>query len=310
MKILILGATGMIGHTLLRYFHTSTEHSVAGTVRDASALSLLSTRLSGAHVLSGVAFLPEDVAKLSSTPDFAQLASSGNLDDRCARVVRSLLAFQPDVVINAIGIIKHHGDGDDAVQLTAMNTVLPHVLSRLTQQVGARLIQLSTDCVFSGRRGNYSESDEADAAELYGRSKFLGEIQGQKHVLTLRTSFIGHELTGAKNLLEWFLSQKEQTQGYRQAIYSGLATVELARVIHEYVLPRPDLYGLYHVSAEPINKYNLIQAIADQYGKEIKIKAVDEPVIDRSLNSGKFRQTTHYVPKSWSEMLRDMHAFH
>lgn len=309
MKILILGGTGMLGHTLGRYFSRLPQHEVATTIRGAGD-GRLAKCMPNVRILENVQFSPQNVCRLSAARTILNGLHEDGCDASHLPLLQSITIFKPDVIINAMGVIKHHASGDDPLQVVPLNTILPHVLARLSKELGARLVQLSTDCVFSGAKGLYTEADEADAPELYGRSKYMGEIHDQQHVVTLRTSFIGHELSGQKNLLEWFLAQNEHTRGFRRAIYSGLSTVELARVIDEYVLPRKDLHGLYHVSAEPINKYDLICEIARCYGKEIAIEPVDDPVIDRSLDSTRFRQITGFVPEAWPEMISRMQAFH
>ena len=175
--------------------------------------------------------------------------------------------------------------------------------------MNARFIHMSTDCVFSGRDGLYRESDFADADDLYGRSKYLGEVD-YPNAITLRTSIIGHELGGgARSLVGWFLAQDGSVQGYSKAIFSGLPTVELARVIKDYVLPRPEMNGLWHVSAEPIDKLELLRLVAKAYGKQIEIRPDDSVRIDRSLNSDRFRAETGFEPLPWPELVRSMCNF-
>jgi dTDP-4-dehydrorhamnose reductase len=169
-------------------------------------------------------------------------------------------------------------------------------------------VHISTDCVFSGAKGMYVESDFPDADDLYGRSKYLGEVD-YPHAVTLRTSIIGHELDGARSLLCWFLAQGGSVRGFTKAVFSGLPTVELARVVRDFVLPHPELHGLYHVSAAPINKYDLLKLVAQAYGKSIEITPHDQLVIDRSLDSTRFKAATGYAPPSWPELVRTMHAF-
>jgi len=215
---------------------------------------------------------------------------------------------QPDVVINAVGLVKQLAAGCDPLRTLPINTLFPHRLARLCSLVGARLVHISTDCVFSGVKGMYTEADTPDASDLYGRSKLLGEVD-YPHAVTLRTSMIGHELSGARSLVGWFLSQGAQVKGYRRAIFSGLPTVEIARVIRDYVLPHPELQGVYHLSADPISKYDLLKMVARVYGKSIEIVPDDTLVIDRSLDSSRFRVAAGYVPKSWDEMIVAMHEF-
>jgi len=188
--------------------------------------------------------------------------------------------------------------------------MFPHRLAGLCSLLGARLIQLSSDCIYSGRKGNYRESDLSDAEDIYGKSKYIGELHDYPHAITLRTSGIGHELNSNNGLLSWFLSQSGLVKGYAKAIYSGLPSVELAHVINEFVLPRPEMSGLYHVSSKPIAKLDLLKLVADVYGKKIKIVSDDSVVIDRSLNSERFTKLTGYVAPEWPELVALMHNYH
>jgi len=178
----------------------------------------------------------------------------------------------------------------------------------LAQLVGARLVHISTDCVFTGRRGGYVESDEPDATDLYGRSKLLGEVD-YPNAITLRTSIVGHELTGSRSLLGWFLSQDTAVKGYTRSIFSGLPTCELARVVRDFVLPNPQLHGVFHVAAEPISKYKLLTLVNETYGKGLLIEPDDQLKIDRSLNASRFREATGYVAPTWPQLVAQMHAF-
>ncbi|MBA2628810.1 MAG: sugar nucleotide-binding protein, partial [Rickettsiaceae bacterium] len=169
-------------------------------------------------------------------------------------------------------------------------------------------IHISTDCVFSGSEGSYTEDDFPDAYDLYGRSKLLGEVD-YPNAITLRTSIIGHELSGNRSLINWFLSQDKKASGFTKAIYSGLPTIELAEIIDKYVIPRPQMHGLYHVSSEPINKYELLKLVRDVYTKDIEIEPSDKLIIDRSLNSERFRNETGYKPPIWSKLVQKMYEF-
>jgi dTDP-4-dehydrorhamnose reductase len=168
------------------------------------------------------------------------------------------------------------------------------------------LVHVSTDCVFAGTRGNYVEGDIPDALDVYGRSKHLGEVD-HPHVITLRTSTIGHELQSAYGLLEWFLAQQDRCKGFNRAIFSGLPNTVFAQVVRDVVIPRPELHGLYHVGGQPIGKYELLRCIAHVYGKQIDIVRDDDFVIDRSLNSSRFSKATGYVPDSWPRLIQAMH---
>src|SRR5690606_15019611 len=184
--------------------------------------------------------------------------------------------------------------------------MFPHRLARLCGLADIRVIHVSTDCVFSGRTGAYTESDPSDAEDLYGKSKFIGELHDLKHAITIRTSIIGHELNSNFALVDWFLSQKGAVRGFAKAIFSGLPTVELASVIKDCVLTHPELHGLYHVAAAPITKLELLRLISRQYKKEIDIVPDERLVIDRSLNYERFRQATGYVAPAWPDLIEKM----
>ena len=222
-------------------------------------------------------------------------------------LVRVFARVKPDVVVNCIGLTKHHKEAEDPLLALPLNALLPHRMADLCAVAGARLIHVSTDCVFAGSKGNYAESDAPDATDVYGKSKHLGEVDSMP-TITLRTSTIGHELESAYGLLEWFLAQQGSCKGFNRAIFSGLPNTEFARVVRDVVIPRPDLHGLYHVGADPIGKYELLRLIARVYGKQIDIVRDDEFMIDRSLNSGRFNQATGYKAAAWSELIQAMHA--
>jgi dTDP-4-dehydrorhamnose reductase len=282
-KVLVLGATGMLGHAVLGYFIERGRHSVAGTVRSASRRSLLPDGLQQ-YVVCGV-----DVENIDS-------------------VSQAFADIRPAIVINCIGLIKQLAGAEDVLSALPINSLLPHRLARLCAIFGARLIHISTDCVFSGEKGMYREDDHSDARDLYGRSKFLGEVD-YPHAITLRTSIIGHELDSAHGLVEWFLSQKAGVLGYTKAVFSGLTTVELARVIHDFVVPRTELHGVYHVSVDAIDKCTLLRQLAQVYGKAIDITPDDKIMLDRSLDSTRFRQATGYRPPAWLELIAGMKEF-
>jgi dTDP-4-dehydrorhamnose reductase len=214
----------------------------------------------------------------------------------------------PDVVINCIGLVKQLTAATDPLQALPINAMLPHRLARLCELGRVRLIHVSTDCVFNGKRGNYSETDPCDALDLYGRSKALGEVL-YPNTITLRTSIIGHELASAHGLLGWFLSQTGSVKGYKKAIFSGLPTVELATVIRDRVLEHPALSGVYHVASAPIAKLDLLTTVAKIYGKSIGIEPDDKVVVDNSLNADKFSAATGYVAPPWEELVRRMYEF-
>lgn len=283
MRVLILGVTGMLGNAVFEVLSDGPGHEVWGTLRREEAKR----------------FFPANCHD--------RLVSGVDVLDRDGLVVL-LSRLRPDVVINCTGLIKQLAAVNDPLFALPINSIFPHRLAALTGLLGARLIQLSSDCVYSGRKANYEESDLSDAEDLYGKSKYIGEVHHQPHVITLRTSGIGHELDSRNGLLEWFLSQEGKVKGFAKAIYSGLPSVELARVIREYVLPRPEMNGLYHVSTKPITKLDLLRLIAAAYGKKITIEPSDDWAVDRSLNSKRFTQATGYVAAEWPELIALMHA--
>lgn len=281
-RVLVLAATGMLGHSVFRAFSDTASFEAWGTVRQPA----------------GLRFFPEG--------DHPRLITGVDVLDSDA-LAAVLARVRPTVVINCAGIIKQLASANDPLVALPINSLLPHRLSRLCALANARLIHISTDCVFSGDKGHYVESDAADATDLYGRSKHLGEVTDAQHAVTLRTSIIGHELDSRRALVDWFLSQNGRVRGYSKAIFSGLPTVELARVIRDVVLPRPELHGLYHVSAQPIAKDALLRLIATTYGKQIDIEADDSVVIDRSLNSERFMAATGYLAGDWRSLIGLMH---
>ena len=217
-------------------------------------------------------------------------------------------SLQPDVIVNCVGVVKQLAAADDPLVSIPINALLPHRLAAWCREHSGRLVHISTDCVFSGRKGRYGETDPADAYDLYGRSKLLGEVDGSR-CITLRTSIIGHELTGNRSLLNWFLSQENTVKGYGAAIFSGLPTVELARIIRDRVVSDETLEGLFHVASDPINKYDLLCLIASVYGKRIDIVRDDTLAIDRSLSADKFTRRTGYVAPPWPALVAAMYAF-
>ena len=220
-------------------------------------------------------------------------------------VTQTLARNRPQIVINCAGLTKHLPAGNNPASAIAINALLPHRLAEACDRVGARLIHISTDCVFSGQRGNYAETDVADADDVYGRSQRLGEVEQAGHV-TLRTSTIGHENHTKFGLLEWFLSQ-ETCKGYTRAVFSGLPSVVFARIIRDIIIPDQTLTGLYHVSAAPIAKFDLLQLIAEVYNHRVELAIDRDFVIDRSLNSAKFTKATGYQAPAWPELIQLMH---
>ena len=218
----------------------------------------------------------------------------------------AILVANPDVVINAVGIVKQLPSSNDTIRMLTVNSIFPHCLNEFAAEFGFRLFCISTDCVFDGRRGDYSETDVPNATDLYGKSKNLGEVLSNNS-LTLRTSIIGRELQTAHSLVEWFFSnQGKSVKGFGKAIYSGFPTIVLADIIRSLIFEHPELHGLYHVSSNPISKYDLLEILDKAYGSAIEIERDDTVKIDRSLDSTKFRNLTGFVPESWEAMIERM----
>ncbi|WP_217190899.1 dTDP-4-dehydrorhamnose reductase family protein [Pseudomonas shirazica] len=284
MKIMVLGASGMLGNAVFKHLAADPRYDVWGTVRSAAVFKYFSAA-EQSRLLNGVDVLNQD--------DLLSLLNE----------------HRPAVIINCTGLIKQLSTANDPLAVLPINSLLPHRLQKMASLIDARLVHVSTDCVYAGDKGMYVEADASDAQDLYGKSKYIGEVSDASNAITLRTSIIGHELTSNKSLIDWFLSQAGAVKGFRRAIFSGLPTVEIGRIIGDYVLPNAQLNGLYHVSAEAINKFSLLEKVAKIYGKSVSITADDSLVIDRSLDSSRFREATGYVPPSWDDLIASMRDF-
>lgn len=282
-RILVLGITGMLGNSAFRHISAIDEFSTYGTARSRTAARYFPDALKN-NIIFNIDVLDTD----SLLGVFADI--------------------KPNIVINCVGLIKQLTVANDPLVALPINAILPHRISKMCAASDARLIHISTDCVFSGEKGMYNEDDISDAHDLYGKSKYIGELHDDSHAITLRTSIIGHELSSSNGLVGWFLSQEGSVKGFTKAIFSGLPTSELARVMTEYVIPNEDLSGLYHVSASPINKYELLGLVAKEYGKNIEIIPDDSMVIDRSLDSSRFTRATGYVADEWPVLISKMHS--
>lgn len=278
-RILVVGASGMLGHEAIRVL--APDFEVWGACRN-----------------------PQDL------PDLGVPAGRilGGLDATRGDSAYALLErVRPAFVLNAAGIVKQLKAAKASIPSISVNSLWPHVLADACAAHGARMVHVSTDCVFSGARGRYLEGDVPDALDLYGRSKLLGEVTDQDHVITLRTSIIGWQLGEPTGLVAWFAAHRnEHLKGFTKAVFSGLTTHSLTEVMRDTILPDEVLSGLWHVSAEPIDKHTLLTQLAHHLDWDVGIAPVDEPVIDRSLDSTRFRERTGWVPPSWDDMLEDL----
>jgi dTDP-4-dehydrorhamnose reductase len=282
-RLLILGVTGMLGHTLFREYSKLPEcYRVYGTARNGNELQRYFTSESLKSVLMDI-----DINSFDS-------------------IVAALNEVRPDVVMNCVGMIKQRSAVENPLVAIPVNALFPHRLAAICKLIGARMIHLSTDCVFSGRRGNYCEDDLPDPVDMYGRSKLLGEVDAP-HCLTVRTSIIGRELHSQLGLLEWFLSQHGQcVKGYTRAIYTGFTTLVMADILRRIIDDFPELHGIWHISSEPISKYALLNLVNQIFQAGITVEPDDSVVCDRSLDSARFRKAASYTPPTWSEMMTQM----
>ena len=282
LKVLILGGGGMLGHKLSQQFRKDFETWV--------------TLRGGAAEYADYGLFDND--RIVPHTD----ASSFDA------VVRAIRTVHPDAVINCIGVIKQLPTANDALVSIEVNALFPHRLANVCAAAGVRLIHISTDCVFSGNRGHYTEADVSDAQDLYGRTKFLGEISGDG-LLTLRTSIIGRELKTTSGLVEWFLSQRGgKVHGWTRAIYTGLTTMALGRVIADVLTRHTELSGVYQVASSPITKYELLCLLNDAYRAGVKVERSEDVIIDRSLDGKRLQAVTGFVAPSWRDMVDELAA--
>jgi len=281
MEVMILGGSGMLGHKLWQVFASrfDTYVTLRRGFNSYKQYRLFDKARSIDHV---------------SAEDFDSVA-------------RAIDTVRPAVVVNCIGIVKQAEAAKDPLASIEINALFPHRLAKSCQGRGMRLIHISTDCVFSGRKGNYREGDVPDAEDLYGRTKFLGEVSDEG-CLTIRTSMIGQELETSNGLIEWFLSQEDKTiSGYKKSVFSGFTTNAFAEVIAGIITKNPELHGVWHVASEPISKFELLSLVKQVYGLNIRIEPDETVVCDRSLNSERFRKVTGFVPPTWHDMIEQMY---
>lgn len=283
MKILVLGASGMLGSAVYRVFSERADWKVFGAVRSPDVINLFPSKLA------------------------AGLVIGCDVTDHSA--LEALMAqTRPDVVINCVALGKGSPHAGEPLQTLELLSILPQRLARLCRLADARLVHISSDGVFSGSKGGYIEDDLPDATDLYGVAKFLGEVQDAQ-TITLRTSIIGHELQTRHGLVGWFLAQEQSCKCFTRAIFSGFPVVVLAMIIRDVILPRPELSGIYHVAAQAVSKFDLLSLVAEIYGKSIEIVPDERVSIDRSLNAERFRKETGYIAPDWRELVTQMHYY-
>lgn len=265
-KVLIIGAGGMAGHMIAEYFESNTDYCILKTSRKAS---------------DGCIYLDVFDAQ---------------------RINAILVETQPDFVVNCVGLlVKESNDCPD--KAIYVNAYWPHLLSKSAKDFGFKLIHISTDCVFSGAKGNYSESDAKDGKDYYAKSKALGELENDRD-LTIRTSIIGPELKDGTGLFHWFMTQKSTVQGYSKVFWTGLTTLELAKVINEAI--NEDLVGLYNVVPKTkISKFDLLGIINRIFlNNKLNILEDSTYICDKSLVTE--RTEFRYNVPDYDQMVEDL----
>ncbi len=285
MKILILGSNGLVGNTITKYFFEREDYQTIAILRDYSKLKLFHKKFHQKFLV------------IENILDYVETE----------KIIKSI---KPDILINCLGITNKEIliNPIQLEKIITINSLFPHWLQRICSDLGARLIHLSTDCIFSGNKGFYSEQDIPDPPDIYGRSKLLGELN-YENTLTIRKSVIGHELASKKGLLEWFLDQTNFVQGYKNVIFSGITVLELARLIDTYIIPRRDIKGILNISGESISKFDLLKILAHVYNKSIEIIPSESMKINRTLNGSQFNKLTGYRISSWSSLIKSMYEF-
>lgn len=281
MKVLIVGGTGMLGHKLWLIFKNrfDTFVTIRGSYEKYKSLNIFDPK---------------------RTLDNVDIENKGRLQ-------KVFETIKPNIVINGVGIIKQLSQAKEEIPSIKINSLFPHELVALAEHFNAKVIHMSTDCVFSGKKGNYSEEDFTDAADLYGRTKLLGEIHSAPH-LTIRSSIIGRDFFHHLGLLEWFLrrSPKEKVNGFTKAIYTGFTTEAMAKIMAQIIQEHPSLFGVYQIASQPIDKYSLLKKLQKAFRLDIDVKPFDDFHCDRSLNGGLFNKATGFIPPSWDEMIEGL----
>ena len=282
-KIIVLGANGMLGHKVFEVLSKYKNFDVYGTVTNMDSFNGLLPKKFEGKIIKGI------------------------YADKIETVEKLIKIEKPNVIVNCIGIIKQNKEINDTINSIVINALFPNLVSNLCDKYHCRFITIATDCVFDGQKGNYVDDDLPTCHDVYGMTKYLGEVKDKNNTLTLRTSIIGHELNSNISLLNWFLSQENTVKGYKKAIFSGFTTFEFSKLLAEKIIPNKKLHGLFQISVNPISKYDLLKVIASTYKKNIIIEPNDDVKIDRSLNSEILRNTIKYNPPKWEKMIVEMY---
>ena len=283
MKILVFGSTGMLGHKIINYLQAQGSIDVEFTVRN-SRKQEICKKIFGRK---------------------ARFIFNGNNPESALDII---CKYNPDFCINCLGIIKQLDNTENFIEYIKINSLLPHYLSNYCSKNNSRLIHISTDSVYSGIKGNYNEDDIPDPQDYYSRSKLLGEVSN-KNDITIRTSIIGPEINNSKGILEWFKSCDKTVYGYSDVLFSGFPTIELSRIIYQYIIKKEVKNGIYNISSKPISKLNLLKLINKSYGLNKNIIEDKSLKINRTLDCSKFKKETNFVSKEWNSMIEKMREF-
>ena len=282
-RILILGASGMLGHMLVRVL--SPHHHVVGTTS----------------------------SQYDEKSHLARILSVGNWVDHVdvrnlSTVEKTIRDTKADVVINCVGVIKQKMESSNIMDAILINSLIPHQLANICNQTQSRLIHFSTDCVFDGSPGIKKVNDVPNATDLYGTTKRLGEVD-YAPALTLRTGFVGRQLSGFEGLFEWVRSQRGKTiDGYQNAIYSGFTAMALSRIIRQIIEEHEQLSGLHQVAGNHINKFELITKLNEYLDLDLTINRNIDFMCDRSMDGSEFTKLTDIAIPSWDDMLVEFAA--
>jgi dTDP-4-dehydrorhamnose reductase len=283
VRVLVLGGEGMLGHKMVQVLRSRIPEVVC---------TIQGKREDGLY--RQIDFLQD-----STTIEHFNALGLGTVRECLKRV-------QPNVAVNCIGIVKQRKEAVSPIPSITLNSILPHLLAEALVSHGGRLIHFSTDCVFSGSRGQYTEDDASDAEDLYGKTKFLGEVTAP-NALTLRTSIIGRELQHFQSLLEWFIAQRGKTvRGFTEHYYSGVTTNHLAQVVADLIVREPPLSGLYQVTAPVIAKHDLLCLLRDAYNLDLEIVPDATTRCDRSMVGDKFRKAAGYSGPAWEDLVSEL----
>lgn len=277
MKILILGADGMVGHKIAKSFSNS-DFDLC-----------LNSRSRSQYIKK---YFPNSIVS--------------NFDFNKQKIENLLNKFMPNYVINAVGVTIRRGASDNK-ETNYINSQLPKKIDLWCMENQKNQILFSTDCVFSGDKGNYKDFDLPDSNDYYGKSKGKGEIDSL-HTITLRSSMIGREIYNKSELLEWVISNKsKQIKGYYNVIYSGVTTLWMSKVLIEIIKNYPNLHGIYNISSPPISKFELITKINHYFKLNIDIVKDYSYSSNKSLNSDRFFSKTKFKKPNWDEMLLNLY---